>query len=48
MLEERENESEVRLRDQIRCVKVSYIWAFIVVSNFGINAQRVFLVFGKR
>ena len=28
--------------------KVSYIWAFIVVSNFGIIAQRVFLVFGKR
>ena len=45
MLEERENESEVR---EVRYVKVSYNWAFIVVSNFGINAQRVFLVFGKR
>ena len=44
MLEERESDSEVR--DKI--MKVSYIWAFIVVSNFGIIAQRVFLVFGKR
>ena len=41
---ERENESEVREVS----LKVSYNWAFIVVSNFGINAQRVFLVFGKR
>ena len=44
MLEERENESEVR--EEI--LKVSYVWGFIVVSNFGIIAQRVFLVFGKR
>ena len=44
MLEERESESEVREK----LVRVCDIWAFIVVSNFGINAQRVFLVFGKR
>ena len=54
MLEERENESEVRRDVQVfpgvfpGVSKVSYNWAFIVVSNFGINAQRVFLVFGKR
>ena len=46
MLEERESESEVR-ESYVRYVKVSYIWAFIMVSNFGINAQRVSLVFGK-
>ena len=45
MLEERESEDDVK--DQMS-LKVSYLWAFIVVSNFGINAQRVFLVFGKR
>ena len=44
MLEERENESEVREE----LVRVCDIWAFIVVSNFGIIIQRVFLVFGKR
>ena len=44
MLEERESESEVREE----LVRVCDIWAFIVVSNFGIIAQRVFLVFGKR
>ena len=44
MLEERESESEVR---EV-VMKVSYIWAFIVVSNFGIIAQMVFLVFGER
>ena len=38
----------MKVKSEIRDVKVSYIWAFIVVSNFGINAQRVFLVFGKR
>ena len=45
MLEERESESEVR--EEV-VLKVSYIWAFIVVNNFGIITQRVFLVFGKR
>ena len=44
MLEERENESEVREE----LVRVCDIWAFIVVSNFGIIAQRVFLVFSER
>ena len=39
--------NEVR-ESYVRDLKVSYIWAFIVVSNFGITAQRVFLVFGKR
>ena len=46
MLEERESESEVR--EKFQSLKVSYIWAFIVVSIFGIITQRVFLVFGKR
>ena len=45
MLEERESEDEVREEFFFR---VSYIWAFIVVSNFGIIAQRVFLAFGER
>ena len=44
MLEERESESEVREK----LVRVCDIWTFIVVSNFGIIAQRVFLVFGER
>ena len=44
MLEERESEGEVKEE----FFRVSYIWAFIVVSNFGIIAQRVFLVFGER
>ena len=43
MLEERENESEVSREIS----DVSYVWGFIVVSNFGIIAQRVVLVFGK-
>ena len=46
MLEERESESDVR--EVVVVMKVSYIWAFIVVSNFGIIAQRVFLVFGEK
>ena len=43
LLEERESESEV----SEEVMKVSYVWGFIVVSNFGIIAQRVVLVFGK-
>ena len=43
MLEERESESGV---SEV-VMKVSYIWVFIVVSNFRIIAQRVFLVFGN-
>ena len=35
MLEERESESEV----SEEVMKVSYVWGFIVVSNFGIIAQ---------
>ena len=46
MLEERESESEVR--EVKKLVRVCDIWAFIVVSNFGIIAQRVFLVFSER
>ena len=37
-----------KMKNEMKLCKVSYIWAFIGVSNFGINAQRVFLVFGKR
>ena len=48
MLEERESESEVREEVCEVCLKVSYVWGFIVVSSFGIIAQRVFLVFGER
>ena len=44
LLEERESESEVREELWELCD----IWAFIVVSNFGIIAQRVFMVFGER
>ena len=43
MLDERESESEV----SEEVMKVSYVWGFIVVSNFGIIAQRVVLVFSK-
>ena len=38
----------MKMKNEMKLSKVSYIWAFIGVSNFGINAQRVFLVFGKR
>ena len=38
--------SEVRDEYEV-CLEVSYVWGFIMVSSFGIIAQRVFLVFGK-
>ena len=37
----------MKVKNGSKVVKVSYVWGFIVVSNFGIIAQRVFLVFGK-